>query len=638
MNNKAGIALTELVKDLGYEEPGKLSNKIRDIIKDKEDFSDRFSIPTKLSGRKDGRPEKHMVKEEARVFVDNLCILHLYKGLFKKASLKTYSPYRCLLNNGQNTSMRTRIQQHKRSLEIEKSRSEDALEQLPRFSALLEDNKPIDITSQSLRDLLSKCEKSSKIIDFSKAFEIGAWNELVILKDQLEEKGETSERYFNIGEKMIELGEVDGAIEALDEATGLDPKNGIAWALKAQTFLDLLWKSKKERLEAHSKTDFSGFIEHPLNGEEHSINARIEYTDSTSEDLHQLFIESAFSALENWPQWECGIEKGRKKYMNYQYSVHAAGNEIQRDQLFFYLVIELKESNFFAFRWDDRQKEVITQTVDRFLQLFREFQKRDYAGHPIPQLLLHPFSPEYQGLTTFKVKLLEVLSWVSIKDANLALDYLVSEIEKNEVGASEHVYILTKSPIRQMLWNHLGSEKYTELTQACQERVFQRQRIAFWISFSDLLLKGMRKHMVPVSELLSLKEHPDDRYGRGSFKIKKWSPAAFTKHLRKASESIAGWRKLLNEEVWENEPYSPELPREILAAVWFGSVLEIMNGKDLNFNFKILAGFTKKDHGLKSVIEYAISPMDKPFFPNDSFPLLMNYLRVPISDELRVTQ
>jgi len=57
------IALTDLVKNLGYENPRKLSNQIRDILKEKEDFKERYIVDERDSELY--RPEKTIVSRKA---------------------------------------------------------------------------------------------------------------------------------------------------------------------------------------------------------------------------------------------------------------------------------------------------------------------------------------------------------------------------------------------------------------------------------------------------------------------------------------------------------------------------------------------------------------------------------------------
>lgn len=48
MKNKS-VALTDMVKKLGYENSGPLSNQIRDILKSKEDFKKKYVVEEKMA-------------------------------------------------------------------------------------------------------------------------------------------------------------------------------------------------------------------------------------------------------------------------------------------------------------------------------------------------------------------------------------------------------------------------------------------------------------------------------------------------------------------------------------------------------------------------------------------------------------
>lgn len=89
----AVIALTDLVKKLGFKHHRELANKIRDLLKEKEDFK-KFIIEEKnKTGRADGRDEKVQVSADAEILVDNLAILAPYVKLFGvAANKKQYTP------------------------------------------------------------------------------------------------------------------------------------------------------------------------------------------------------------------------------------------------------------------------------------------------------------------------------------------------------------------------------------------------------------------------------------------------------------------------------------------------------------------------------------------------------------------
>jgi tetratricopeptide (TPR) repeat protein len=239
------IALTDLVRQLVSEkhEANELSKWIRGIVKGdknkkgREDFEDRFIVEYHGYNR---RPEKLMMvnNREARIFVENLCILKPYMSLFGRetSDSKKFPAYQQLKLCDKNNLL-IEAQKLKDRLDLEKRINEDALRALPKFVAVLRSNHSIDITTTSLKEMMEQAHVSDELIDFSKLFQIAAWNDLSVLKAQLREEGETSETYRKIAEKILELGDEEGALDALDSATAISPDDGIAWALKAKIYL-----------------------------------------------------------------------------------------------------------------------------------------------------------------------------------------------------------------------------------------------------------------------------------------------------------------------------------------------------------------------------------------------------------------
>lgn len=284
-----------------------------------------------------------IAKEEARVFVDNLCILKPYMRLFEKVIYDTdhFSPYRQLKSSNK-SGLKTRSEKLKTDLEAKKKAIEEALIQLPKITAVLCSNNPIDITTDSLRELIEKSCPSSEAVNFSKSFQIAAWNELSTLETQLKEKGESSETYRKIAEKLLELGDFESALEALDDSIGISPDDGIAWALKAKIYLNLLGKAHKEQMTALSLNDFSGGFQHPINSEEQWINERIEDAYFSTENLHALFVEACFFALEHCPCWDNSIRTDKSGIQRKNFKPEYTCG-IERDWIFFHLVLNLKK-------------------------------------------------------------------------------------------------------------------------------------------------------------------------------------------------------------------------------------------------------------------------------------------------------
>ena len=87
--NEKPLAITELVRQLGYDEPTKLANAVRDIIKDKEDFDKYIVEDNDNQTSTANRPEKILVSPDAKTLVDNLYfVTSLQLNLWQKQAGK----------------------------------------------------------------------------------------------------------------------------------------------------------------------------------------------------------------------------------------------------------------------------------------------------------------------------------------------------------------------------------------------------------------------------------------------------------------------------------------------------------------------------------------------------------------------
>ncbi len=148
------ISLTDLIRELGYQDVSGLRNWIRGIIKDKEDFNKRFSPQHNGIGR---RPEKFLVynNRETRVFVDNLCFLKPYMSFFSKCTeySKQFSPYLILKNGHHLDDFCDKKDKLIKKLQRNKEVSIEAIKDFENFITILENNEFIDITRESIKNL-----------------------------------------------------------------------------------------------------------------------------------------------------------------------------------------------------------------------------------------------------------------------------------------------------------------------------------------------------------------------------------------------------------------------------------------------------------------------------------------------------
>ena len=147
------MVLIDLVRALGYKNPEKLANWIRDIIKNKEDFYKRFHVagPERDFGR---REEKFLLDVDAVVLVENLCFLKPYMSCFGKSmeDSREFQPYRILAKDKgfDKVELEKKYKRLHAELQAMKEESENALNELETFHAILMNGEPIDITKEKL--------------------------------------------------------------------------------------------------------------------------------------------------------------------------------------------------------------------------------------------------------------------------------------------------------------------------------------------------------------------------------------------------------------------------------------------------------------------------------------------------------
>ena len=146
------LVLFDFIRELGYENPGKLANWVREIIKKKEDFDKRFHVPSTDSFF-NRREDKFMLSKEAKILVENLCFLKPYMSCFGKSleSQREFQPYRILGSEKTDKEiLEKKFERLRKELQAEKERNERAIANLEYFHSILVGDKPFDITEEKL--------------------------------------------------------------------------------------------------------------------------------------------------------------------------------------------------------------------------------------------------------------------------------------------------------------------------------------------------------------------------------------------------------------------------------------------------------------------------------------------------------
>jgi hypothetical protein len=376
----------------------------------------------------------------------------------------------------------------------------------------------------------------------------------------------------------------------------------------------LLGKAGKEQVTAFSLSDFSGGFEHPINSEEQWINERIDDAYFSTENLHALFVEACFFALEHCPCFSGvsgytdtnGIQR---KNFKPEYT-----SGISRAWVFFYLVLNLKKS--------DAEKY-----ATRFLDILKTFQSTYEA---MPQLMFSLFSAEDQNKTRFQLKLIEILSWISLDDCHQLLNVFVERFESWgwRWGSAEDVAILSRSNIRQLFWDYLGREKFLRLYEKLESHVTksrQMEKLETLCSIQwQLLLSGFNDDLknLMVQNFLSL---------HMNLKIKQELDEKWQVFIEQSHDKITGWHELWNDCILSDSYRFSDTTTYLFFVC---PLIELQHNKPTEMGIKILCKFSESQGALQKV-----ATMDEHLLDRLIQPVLENLpkLTIPQKQEVQKT-
>jgi len=573
------IALTDVVKSLGFNNAADVSNKVRDILKAKENFKTRFII----DDRKDyevGRTEKIYVSTEAKILVDNLAILLQYSGLFGRGTSTTLPAYKDLLKGIDGSFFKAKVIKHTKTIKQNIERSKSSLKELPVFANAILNKKVIDITKDSLRELMQAQTNNSEILDLTNTFELSSWNELLEHQNELEQGENNSILYQKIGEKFFELGDHEQALTALTASTELDPENGIAWAISSLIFHSKLRENKHSHYQALARNDFSESIAHPITSEEHWINERIDDTYSDMVDVNSQFVTSAINALYFWPVWEYSKSEEKPNYFYKLNQSHDTNVEIERRYLFIKLINEISFNQFGRYK---------SEMVD----IVRSFQGWNPELYPQTNLI-HDIN------NNDKSNLMRVLSWISDLDIKNALDTYFADILNNSYRAHEDLALLKDGAVQSLYRKHIGKNEYRKTLSTLLKLDIKNQEI-------DIFNKLSSPHFVDVhSQLIAVKKKFDieSRYGNTppTFYLKdiKLTDKEVELALSEALKNSDGWYDYLSEQAWINHPYSTDIHFDFYGLALISILLELGKAQNIERNIEFLNELCENNIAMRS--------------------------------------
>ncbi|WP_024870565.1 tetratricopeptide repeat protein [Tolumonas lignilytica] len=586
MKNKS-VALTDMVISLGYKNSSQISNRIRDILKEKEDFKKRYVVDEKKGSY--GRSEKFLVSEDAKTLVDNIAIIQQYESLFSRAStgetnmLRYYRELRAGIDK---ETFKENVFTQTTKFNQYISRSKESLENLPIFAKVILETSKLDICDTSIRTLMENAD-SRNLINFGKTYELAAWNELIELQNKVSLGENTSLNHQLIGDLFLSIGDVEQALIAFEESVELDPKNGVAWALMALANYKRLTKQHKEVHTALARTDFNGFIENPIDAEEYWINEQIDETLNDVTNSEKRFVDAAIQGLQHWPEWDNEprtLSDGRKK-PNYYYHLNQSRNtsiELTRKKLFLLLLCHIKHENFIQHR-------------DVCVEILRSFQHWDPQNNPLTSIMLMPL--DACG------SLLQLISWIDKDEFIIALRELAKNIANNHYSPSKSIQFLKSPQISEMFWKYMGRESYLnlfvslekkeqkKLTNSRIELLAELQIKDVLLCFTDLLIQLQEEWL---HNWLPMPDEPKN--------VNKpvWSQNAMIQlenSCRCSLDVLDGWESLISVVTSD----SKDSPSSAQVLIFLSAFVEISNRLHIDSNTEILIFFASNESSFSTI-------------------------------------
>lgn len=568
MKVSEGIPTATLLKRMGFNNEKALAKSVNTVLTSKENYSKY--IVEETSERR-GRPEKFLVTPEAKTIVQNIALLQPYSGLFgrsKDASI--FAPKVKLQSKKSGEHLRKAAIRMKERLSDDILRSQQTLECLGSVTSAIINNLPIDIEKDSIEDMIQKAEPIS-LSDFSNSYLTGQWNDIVELRQRISGGEHSSHVYRLLGEKLLLMGDIDGAKDVLHTALEVEHDNGVANALLALIYNRELLENRREQYQLSARTEFSGTLESPLTSEEHWINDNLEYASSAGEELKKEFIHYAILALEHWPEHEYRREGQKNFLLNLSHS-HDCNVSLSRWELFIQLIKYIGKNE-----WNENR-----EALSRIVPVFIVFSDCGFHAKLGPTLS-----------TDEKVWLLNVVHFYSPSSAKIHLEAMskVVDSELSLVPDSDYEYfenIFTKA----LFIEYFGDDAYDRLISRLLDAKHEHERLALFSSRASrkfeklrLSLSSIEKIGYDISKPLNfeqffLSESEDLQDEEGIRELKRQLPIMLA-HVR-------GWKELANDELWMKFKGTSWESYETRTLILSACLIELASGENTRENSELL--------------------------------------------------
>lgn len=551
------VLLKTMIENLGFEDgpSGKLSNWVREILKNKENFSQYIA-------EKKHKTAPVELYVEAETLVENLCTIYPFKRLFerngKRDNDKEYGPYRDLRNGNHHRYLGEKASFFQKEFIIEKEQNTNALVNLKRFVTALQRNTEIDITKESIQDQMRSIPVGCELTHFE-PHELACWNELVQLRSEARMHPENSLLHRKMAEQLLELNLVEQGLDQLRECLELNPDDGIAWAIRAKVLLGKIAPIQKGHLEALAMTDFLGHIEYPITSEERWINERIDETADSIETTRQDFVEASILALLNWPSWD--VENMPPRYYSDLSQADECITSVGRSWLFFHLVMQLSLKDF----------DVKYSIRENFLSIFNSFKYSKREGFPC--FIFSPFSIECKNEDQLKKRIIFFMGFLAPEQKQDLLAAFVSQFKDQKYNAKENIKHMRDPLIFNDLWKFLGADEYLKLYERLEKDVaslngYQKNRL-----IADQVLR----------ELYSIFHEPLELYKKYSWGVVGDSKLisqenianSFYKATRDANEQVSLLSCIIEKNCTLTSSSSHIVSGESLEVLWLTSLIKL---------------------------------------------------------------
>lgn len=482
---RQGMYLSEMVGRLGYNYTENLKKWMQGILKDKNDFYSKYVVAKKPDFK---------VKDNAEVLIGNLCVIYAFKKIFSKNSKKTgdkdFRPYKDLGSGDYKYNIEKNAHKMRKKLINAREALTNTMANLDKFFAAVQSHDSIDITEQSLTELMANVKTVEGIYDFNPT-ELSCVIELSELRADIAKTPDNPVLYRKMAEFLHEMELLEDSLDQIEECLELSPDDGVAWAIKAKVLLDQLakkrnaWKlcSRVPGSSPYASAMTASAIEWMFTEDQGGYD--------TDKELRWEFVDSALKALEFWPQRkliipcaelcedeaECPNEYLCKEPLYSTDHLPDCDTAISREWMFFHFVQNIKTDEMARL-----------ESVSRLLEIMASFRSTE-DPNAFPNLRFIKNSPDAEEQIAFLQKLTLLMKEISPEEHNAFLNAFAQDFKEAKGHAYRNLETLTDSPIADALWDHLGPKEYSQMHKLLWKYVKESEDETHFVAIASQALR-----------------------------------------------------------------------------------------------------------------------------------------------------